>query len=98
MTFVIAVMNLAPGSAEDVKKAAEPLLEATRKENGCISYDLYQSVSDPDQMTFVEEWESRAAIDAHMKQPHVLKWREVGAQYVQKRVLRIIEADSIEIL
>lgn len=47
------------------------LLAPTRREKGCIRYELLQNAADPTDFTFVEEWADQAAIDAHMATPHV---------------------------
>jgi len=39
------------------------LIEPTRKESGCISYELLQNRDDPTDFTFVEEWEKPRTID-----------------------------------
>jgi quinol monooxygenase YgiN len=40
-------------------------------EAGCISYVLLQNNADPTDFTFVEEWESEAALEAHLGSPHL---------------------------
>jgi quinol monooxygenase YgiN len=48
------------------------LIEPTRQEPGCISYELLQNNSDPSDFTFVEEWASEDAVAAHFKADHFL--------------------------
>jgi quinol monooxygenase YgiN len=36
-----------------------------------LSYHLYQNAAEPNDFTFVEEWASDAAIDAHFTTPHL---------------------------
>ena len=47
------------------------LVGETRQENGCISYQLLQNKADPGDFTFVEEWASDFAIDAHFTTAHM---------------------------
>lgn len=47
------------------------LLEPTRKEQGCVTYELLENRTDPTDFTFVEEWANDAAIDAHLQTAHV---------------------------
>jgi len=50
---------------------AEKLVEATNKnDEGCIHYDLYQDLNNPQLLTFIEEWESMDALDNHMAAAH----------------------------
>lgn len=46
-------------------------LEPTRREAGCIRYELLQNASDPTDFTFVEEWADEAALAAHLATPHL---------------------------
>lgn len=46
------------------------LVELTRKEEGCIKYELYQDEKDATILTMIEEWESRQALDKHLKSEH----------------------------
>lgn len=59
-------------SAKNLRRSALLGLPGpTRREAGCIRYELLQNKSDPADFTFVEEWASDAAIDAHFEMPHV---------------------------
>lgn len=49
------------------------LVELTRKEEGCLKYELYQDEKDPRIITMVEEWESREALEDHFKAEHFVR-------------------------
>lgn len=68
---VVARLIAKPDKVEAFKTILLGLIEPTRKEAGCRRYELLQNSADPTDFTFVEEWESAAALDAHMKQPHL---------------------------
>jgi quinol monooxygenase YgiN len=42
----------------------------TRKEKGCICYNLHQSTDDETKFIFYEQWASQAALDEHMQTDH----------------------------
>lgn len=46
------------------------LLEKTRKETGCISYELNGNIKKLGHFIFIEEWKNRAALDSHVKSEH----------------------------
>ncbi|MCP4074233.1 MAG: antibiotic biosynthesis monooxygenase [Hyphomicrobiales bacterium] len=98
MIYVIATLAIKPGTLADVTVAVGPCIEATRNEAGCLSYDLNQSLTDENTLVFVEKWKSRADLDQHFKQPHMVEWREKGAQYIDGRNIEIIDAADVEIL
>lgn len=97
MLYLIATLKIKPGSIDAIKKAVAPCIEATRKENGCISYDLHQSITDEDTLVFVERWNDKAALEAHFHTPHLIAWRDAGGQYFLDRKIEIIENADVEI-
>jgi quinol monooxygenase YgiN len=72
---VIAHIHAAAGNEAIVREALESFVEPTRKEAGCLRYDLFQDVSDSLKFTFIEEWESPAALEAHGKSAHIAAGR-----------------------
>lgn len=64
------------------KEGQELLLEAelralvapTRREEGCLQYDLHRSTDLTGQFFLHEVWESREHHTAHTRTPHFLRW------------------------
>jgi len=54
----------------EVKPLFAELVAKTNKENGCISYSLYQDAGDETHFMMFEEWESDEALAAHFKAEH----------------------------
>jgi len=50
------------------------LITPTRKEEGCIRYDLHKSLEGPAAYLLHEIWETRAHHTAHTKTDHFLRW------------------------
>ena len=98
MIYVIATLKALPGKQAALIAGAKPCIAATRKENGCLFYDLSQSVTDPDSFTFVERWTTREALEAHFHTPHLATWREVGKDCVGERSVEIIHTAKVETL
>lgn len=68
---VVAVLVAKAGSESVVGDALRALVEPTRAEAGCLSYDLYVSQADPATFITVERWRSQDDVDAHMGTPHI---------------------------
>ena len=66
-----AIVKAKAGQEEAVKEVLEALVEVTRKEPGCLCYNLHQAKSDKAQFMFYEQWASQEALDAHGKTPHM---------------------------
>ena len=76
---VIAEMTAHPGKEEDLKRHLLVLVEHTRREEGCIQYDLHLSDHDPRKFVFVETWTTAEALDRHSKSLHINAFREASA-------------------
>ena len=68
---VIARFVAKPGKSDELRSVAMGLLAPTRKEDGCLLYELLENEDDPDEVTFVEEWRDGEALHAHMATAHV---------------------------
>jgi quinol monooxygenase YgiN len=68
---VVATFQAKPGKEAELKKALISLVVPTRKENGCINYDLHVSPEDAGKFLFHENWTTKAALDAHLKNDHI---------------------------
>jgi quinol monooxygenase YgiN len=76
MIIVMAAQTVKAGKKQDVLALAQPLMAATRKEAGCVSYTLFDDPGDPQRLVFVEEWLSKEALKQHLATPHIAEWRE----------------------
>src|SRR5215813_5714959 len=65
-----------PREGQDIFLEAElrALIGPTRKEDGCMRYDLYRSTEGPAAYLLYEIWESRNHHTAHTKTDHFLRW------------------------
>lgn len=69
--ILTAIVKAKPGQEQAVKEALMSMVQPTRKEPGCLCYNLHQSKSDPTQFMFYEQWASKKALDAHGETPHM---------------------------
>ncbi len=68
---VVALIPAKPDAVDDVRSALGTLAEETRKEEGCVAYDVYTSGADPATFVTVEVWRAQADLDAHFATPHM---------------------------
>ncbi len=74
MSAMIIVHATIPVRSECREKALElarKMTEATMSEPGCISYDFYVGLSDPNTLMLFQEWESMEALMAHFQTEHM---------------------------
>ena len=98
MIFVISTMKVKSGFDSIICAAAAACRVETLKESSCLGYDLHQSLSDPETYVFVERWQTREGLDAHLATPHLLAWRAAAGEFVLSRRIEIIHPDKTEIL
>ncbi len=70
MLKVIAEDFIKHDRLEIVRPLYKELVEKTRQEVLCISYDLFTDQKDPGHFIFIEEWPDQAALDAHCASEH----------------------------
>ena len=64
-----------PGKETELREVLTGLLEPTRKEDGCLFYDLHVNTNDPSKFLFHESWMSQDHHAAHDKTPHIQAMR-----------------------
>jgi quinol monooxygenase YgiN len=77
MLTVIAHARAKPGKEVQAREILRDLVAPTRLEEGCIDYDLHQSVEDPSLFVFYENWTTRTALEAHARSPHIIHFRSI---------------------
>jgi quinol monooxygenase YgiN len=60
-----------PGKEEALRQELLRLIEPTRREEGCLQYDLHVAMDNPGRFVFYENWTSRAALDKHLGSKHL---------------------------
>ena len=82
---MICVARLAAKENKATKlcTALEALLEPTRSEYGCLSYELYQNISDPQVFTMIEKFRNKEAFDYHNQQPYLVAFKQIVGDLVE---------------
>ena len=73
---VTLVVQLRPREGQETLLEAElrALVGPTRKEDGCLTYDVHRSADGPNAFLLHEVWASREAHSRHTNTPHFLRW------------------------
>jgi len=96
MLIVLARGTVHADKRDDFIAAAKACTEATRQEQGCLTYDFFQSVTDPNRFQSVETWESQEAIDAHFRAPHLAAFFEaVGPCFAEPPIIEEIRPERV---
>jgi quinol monooxygenase YgiN len=80
--MVIAKFKTKKGSREDAVRASRESIEATRKEKGCIYYELFAATENETNLVFVEKWEDLDSLRAHLASDQMKKAQAARAPYL----------------
>lgn len=68
---MVVLVKLKDGSTEKFEAAFAKATKETRKEKGSLAYDLNRDADDATRYMVYERWKSLAALEAHLKTPHI---------------------------
>jgi quinol monooxygenase YgiN len=77
---VIAYHRAKPGKEQALRAALLAVCAPTRRERGCLNYDLHVSPDDPGLLVFHENWASKADLEAHLASSHIAAFRAVAPE------------------
>jgi quinol monooxygenase YgiN len=86
MIVVTAKMKVKPNFKYDFMVETEPLIKHTRSEEGCLSYNLYTDLDDPNQLVMIEFWKDMASLDAHMESKHFKTFGNAIPKYLTEEI------------
>jgi len=81
---VVAKVVAKKDALDIVKCELLKLIEPTRKELGCIEYNLHQDQEDPAVFIFYETWESLAHLDDHLNSDHFKSFASAVGSLVEE--------------
>jgi quinol monooxygenase YgiN len=84
---VVAKVVAKKGSVESVKSELLKLVAPTRKEEGCIDYNLHQDNDHPDVFIFYENWESAACLERHIHSDHYKAYAGAVDGLIEEKVV-----------
>jgi len=100
--IVHGTIPIRPDCREQALELARRMTEATQSETGCISYDFYVGLSDPNTLMLFQEWESMEALMGHFQTDHMDEFLQALPEVVSGEILtrryavQTIEEDSEE--
>lgn len=77
-SVIIVHVNVNPERIEDFLTVAAHDAEESRKEPGCLRFDVLRDHTDPNKYVFYEVYRDDEAIAAHKETPHYASWVELN--------------------
>jgi quinol monooxygenase YgiN len=71
---LIVILRAREGQETLLEAELRALVGPSRREEGCLAYNLHRSIDTPGALLLHEVWASREAHTAHTYTPHFLRW------------------------
>ena len=96
MIIVNATITVKPGERDNIILKSNDLIELTRLEAGCISYNLFASTEDDNVLMMIEQWENFEDLESHMQTEQFLAYVKDIADMINKNIdIAVYSADKI---
>jgi quinol monooxygenase YgiN len=86
MVTVTAHIKAKKDLEENLKKELLTLIEPTRSETGCITYDLYPDQQNKSHFMFYESWENKSALEQHLQKPYIKSFMDKADELLAEPV------------
>jgi quinol monooxygenase YgiN len=77
---VLVSARAKPGRGAELLDMYGELAAATHQEQGCLAFTLHRGLEDHDVIALVERWDSKEALDTHLRSSHVTAFRRDAAE------------------
>lgn len=75
MLLVIGTVHILPDNLRAALPVMTRMVEASRREEGCLEYGYAQDILIPGLIHVKELWVDQAALDRHFASTHIAEWR-----------------------
>ena len=86
MVTVTAQIKAKEGMEARLKEELTSLVDPTRSETGCISYDLYRDHGNKARFMFYESWKSKGDLEQHLQKPYIKSFMEKADELLAEPV------------
>jgi len=74
--YVVTYIDVFPNFAAETTKALQQFADDSRKDPGCVRFEILRDVERTNHFSVVEVWQSRQAYEAHLGLAHTKTFRE----------------------
>ncbi len=92
---VVSHVTAAPHEIGPLLELLDRVAGATRQEAGCVSYEVFENVQDPTDITVISEFTDQSAYEQHFGQPYMLdmlgELPSLTTGEIENRVLKVVD-------
>ena len=74
--YVVTYVDVFPNFAAETAKQMQQFADDSRKDPGCVRFEVMRDVERTNHFTIVEVWQNRQAYEAHLGLAHTKTFRE----------------------
>ena len=86
MIVLAVVWKAKPGQEAEAERVLRILTDASRKEPGCVMYQVHRHKERKDELFIYEQYVDDAALQLHRNTPHFLRYARTELPKVAERV------------
>lgn len=95
MIVINATFFVKPEMTAAFLEKTAALIVATRKETGCLAYELFQAVEDPNTYVMIENWQDQASVEQHNTSPLLVDlFKNIGEYTTKKSIISVSTATA----
>jgi quinol monooxygenase YgiN len=79
-----ARLKVKADKVDELKNAALAIVEPSRAEEGCVTYNVHQSLEDETVFIWRESWKSKADLDEHFEKDYVKNFFGVANEVAEE--------------
>lgn len=91
---VVSILHVKAGLEELLLEKLRDFVRISRKESGCLFFDVYREAEDPASLFLHEVWRSQASWEQHGRSIHTARFFEGIAMYLD-RPIREVRLDPV---
>jgi quinol monooxygenase YgiN len=97
MEYVIGWVTVKPGMREEFLEASQPLIEASRLEEGVEFFEFHLSPEDPNVVAVVECYRDAKVHERHVQSPHFQEFLKLIERYLVRGRFENVVAGSVRV-
>jgi quinol monooxygenase YgiN len=78
---VMGVLRFPPNQVAGILPHLKKLVDETKKNDGCIAYDVAEDLFEKGLIRFSELWPNHESLQRHLNAPHILPWRDAAERF-----------------
>lgn len=87
MIMVQSTFHLLPDSKADALSMMKNMVRLCRLEHGCLNYEYFEGVTNPNQVILLQEWENADCLQEHYQTDHMDAFLMKLRKYLERPIV-----------